>query len=250
MKRTTHLTVATAACGIGLLALATPAAAHVTPEPGEVPAGVFTAVTLTVPHGCEGSPTAAIDIQVPESILDVTPAVVAGWDVMVETEVLDEPIEGAHGEQITERESVVTYTAQPGNELPDGFRQSFTIGFQAPDTPGEHLFFKTIQRCVEGETAWIAEYTGEGEEPEAPAPVVLVTESDSDSHAQGASDEGDDADGTDTDDIEDSDDEAAASDDGGGSGEDSTGLAVVGLAVGALGLAAGSTALLRSRQGG
>ena len=60
--------------------------------------------------------------------------------------------------------------------------QTFTLGFQAPDTPGEYLFFKTIQTCAVGETAWIEEYTGEGEEPEHPAPAVLVTEAGEDGH--------------------------------------------------------------------
>ena len=162
--------------GLGvLLAGAAPASAHVSPTPSEVPAGGFTAVGLTVGHGCEESPTTSVQIQVPESILNVTPAIVPGWDVEVATEPLDEPVEGSHGEQITERESMVTYTAQPGNELPDGFRQTYTIGFQAPDAEGEYLFFKTIQICAEGQTEWIEEYTGEGEEPEHPSPAVLVT---------------------------------------------------------------------------
>src|SRR3546814_17682085 len=100
-------------------------------------------------------------IQIPESIPNVTPAIVAGWDVAIETVPLDEPLEGSNGSQITERAPVVTYTAQPGQELADGFRQSFTIGFQAPDTPGALLSFKTIQTCVEGAPAAIAEYPGE-----------------------------------------------------------------------------------------
>src|SRR3546814_7543301 len=135
-------------------------------------------------------------IQIPESIPNVTPAIVAGWDVAIETVPLDEPLEGSQGSQITEREAVVTYTAQPGQELADGFRQSCTIGFQAPDAPGELLFFKTIQTCVEGETAWIEEYTGEGEEPETPAPLVRVVAAGDDAHGVAAADDdaGDDDD--------------------------------------------------------
>src|SRR3546814_15256240 len=104
-------------------------------------------------------------LQGPASIPNWTRASVAGWDVAIETVPLDEPLEGSHGSQITAREAVVTYTAQPGQELADGFRQSFTIGFPAPDAPGELLFFKTIQTRVAGETDWIEAYTGEGAEP-------------------------------------------------------------------------------------
>jgi periplasmic copper chaperone A len=151
--------------------------------------------------------------------------VLPGWDIEVVTEALPEPIEGSHGEEITERESEVIFTAQAGSELADGFRQSYTLGFQAPDTPGEHLFFKTIQTCVEGETAWIQEYTGEGEEPEHPSPVVLVTEAEGDGHGAAAPDDDDDSDS-----------------------DSATGIAIAGLVVGALGLVAGGTALARSRS--
>lgn len=266
MTRPTTRTAIAAGLGLGLgvlLAGAAPVAAHVSPSPREVPAGGFTAVGLTVGHGCESSPTVRLDIQVPESILNVTPAIVPGWDVEVATEPLDEPVEGSHGEQITERESVVTYTAQPGNELPDGFRQTFTIGFQAPDTPGAYLFFKTIQVCEEGQTEWIAEYTGEGEEPEEPAPAVLVTEAQGGGHGGGEpaddgdgeepADDGDTATGTDApagDDDETAGGEAAgAADDGDDDDGSSNGLAIAGLVAGLAGLAAGGAALARSGKG-
>lgn len=229
---------AAAGAGVAALALAGPASAHVSPDKTEVAAGAYTAVTLSAGHGCDGLPTTAFEVQIPAPINDVTPAVLPGWDIAIETEPLDPPVEGPHGEQITERESVVTYTAQPGNELPDGFRQSITIGFKAPDTPGEHLFFKTIQHCVEGENAWIEEYTGDGEEPENPAPVLLVTAASGDGHGGAAA-------------PDDSTDQVAApvpaadddSDDGA-----STGIAVAGLVAGLLGLGAGGAALARSRK--
>ena len=39
------------------------------------------------------------------------------------------------------------------------------IGFQAPETAGETLYFKTIQTCIEGETAWIEEWTARVRSP-------------------------------------------------------------------------------------
>jgi periplasmic copper chaperone A len=226
----------------GAVLLAAPVSAHVSPDKSEVPAGGFTDVALTVGHGCEASPTRQVSIQVPDLINNVTPGVLPGWDIEVVNEALAEPIEGSHGEEITERETEVIYTAQAGSELADGFRQSFTLGFQAPDAPGEHLFFKTIQTCVEGETAWIEEYTGEGEEPDHPSPVVLVTESTSEGHgaSEEATDEEEDAE------LADAEEAAATSDDE--DDDSSTGLALAALVVGALGLLAGGTALVRSRR--
>ncbi len=219
---------------VGTVLLAVPAGAHVSPDKSEVPAGGFTSVALTVGHGCEASPTRQVSVQIPDTINNVTPGVLPGWEIEVVTEELPEPIEGTHGEAITERESEVIFTAEAGSELPDGFRQSYTLGFQAPDTPGEHLFFKTIQTCVEGETAWIQEYTGEGEEPEHPSPVVLVTDAEGDGHGAEASDD-DDA------------EEVAASEDGDDS-DSATGIAIAGLVAGALGLIVGGTALARGRS--
>src|SRR3546814_3042324 len=113
-------------------------------------------------------------IQIPESIPNVTPAIVAGWDVAIETVPLDEPLEGSHGSQITEREAVVTYTAQPGQEPPDWLRPPFTIGFMAHDASVAVLSSKNIQTCVDGQPASIDVHTGEGEAPETATTLVAV----------------------------------------------------------------------------
>jgi uncharacterized protein YcnI len=236
MARTVR--VAAVLCGVaGAVALlASPAGAHVTPDETEVPADAFSAVTLSVPHGCEESPTRQLRIEIPEGIVSVTPQVHPGWEIEVEEEELDEPIEG-EGDPITERIATVTYTAERGNELPAHFRDSFTLGYRAPDTPGEYLFFKTVQTCVEGETAWIEEYTGEGEEPEHPAPAVLVTDAQDDGHGGGDEAAGDDAGSA-------GGEEASATTDA----DDSTGLAVAAMVIGVLGLGTGVLALIRSQK--
>ena len=233
MSRTSRpITVGLLGLG-GVLLTAGPASAHVFAEETEVAAGAFSQVTITVPHGCEGSATTGLEIEVPESVLSVTPAVHPGWDVEVTTEALDPPVEGSHSEQITERDSVVTITAQPGNELPDDRRDSFVIGYQAPDTPGEYLFFKTIQTCVEGETAWIEEYDGEGDEPETPSPAVLVTEG-AEGHGHADADADTEVEAEPIADSSDSDSES------------SNGIAIAGLVAGLLGLGVGGVALART----
>ena len=143
---------------------------------------------------------------------------------------------------------MVTYTAQPGNELPDGFRQTYTIGFQAPDAEGEYLFFKTIQICAEGQTEWIEEYTGEGEEPEHPSPAVLVTAAEGGHGAEEPEDEDETTETTEAP-AEGADDEAAAGDTdrpAATTTSSSNGLAVAGLVAGLGGLALGGIALSRS----
>jgi uncharacterized protein YcnI len=167
------------AAGSGLaLALSTSAAAHVSIQEDEVAAGSSAIITFAFGHGCEGSPTTQVRIQMPESIPTVTPTINANWDVEKVTELLDTPIEGAHGEQITERVSEVVYTARTPVE--DGFRDTFELSVTVPeDAVGQTIYFPTIQTCEAGESPWI-EIPAEGQDPEElefPAPGVEVVAS-------------------------------------------------------------------------
>jgi uncharacterized protein YcnI len=173
--RSTRL-VAGLVAGLGLaVAVAATASAHVSIEEDEVATGSSAIVTFAFAHGCEGSPTTQVRIQMPEAIPTVTPTINANWDVEKVTEALDAPIEGAHGEQITERVSEVVYTARTPVE--DGFRDTFELSVTIPeDATGQAIYFPTIQTCEAGETAWI-EIPAEGQdadELESPAPGVDV----------------------------------------------------------------------------
>ena len=176
-RRTPARLGAITAAGLLLTAVAAaPASAHVTITPSDTAAGAYTVLTVSVGHGCEGSPTTALDIQIPEQILSVTPTVLPGWEVEKQMVQLDEPVEDAHGTVTTERVGQVVYTAdQP---LPDGYRAAMELSLQLPDAAGETLTFPVVQRCAEGETAW-TETAAEGqeaEELERPAPTVTITD--------------------------------------------------------------------------
>jgi uncharacterized protein YcnI len=242
MKNTVRALGALGAAAGGFLLMAGPASAHISPTPSEVPADGFTAVSLTVGHGCDESPTKQLTVEVPEQLNEVSPQVQPGWDIEVVTEDLAEPIDDGEGGEITERASQVVYTAQQGNELPPHFRDVFTLGFRTPDAEGEYLFFKTVQTCVEGETPWIEEYTGEGEEPEHPSPAVLIGPAD-DGHGGGAEAEEAEEEAPEAEEVA----ATAAADDSDDS-DTSTGIAVAGLVAGLLGLGAGGLALVRSRK--
>jgi len=232
----------------GLVLGAVPAGAHIHAEPHEVPAGASSIVSFTTGHGCDGSPTNEIRIRIPEPIVSASPQWMAGWDAEKTMEALDEPVEQAHGDPLTERVAEITFTAQPGNELPDGQRGVYTITFTAPDTPGESLVFPVVQGCVEGESAWIEE-TVEGEdEPEMPAPIVTIGEASGGGHGEEPADDGDTATADDGEEAPAtteaaSDDDGDDSDDGG-----SDGMAIAALALGAVGLATGGAALAQTRR--
>ena len=220
--------------GAGIACLPPAAGAHVTADKDEVVAGGFDAITLTVPHGCEDSATIRLAVQIPEGFMNVGPQVKPGWEITTETAPLAEPIDDGEGGQITERVAVVTFAGGP---LPVGFRDTFTIGFRAPDTPGEMAYFKTVQTCEQGETAWIEEWDGEGEEPEHPAPAVRLVAGDGDGHdavGEATSATGEQAAATD----------GEATEDG-----PSTGLVIAALVMGAAGLVLGGISLVIARRG-
>ncbi|TFD53348.1 DUF1775 domain-containing protein [Cryobacterium frigoriphilum] len=175
MKRSSLTLAASVAAG-ALLALGAPlaASAHVSVEPAATSAGSYTVLTFSNAHGCDGSPTTGITIDIPQGIDSVSPTINPGWTA---AKVMD-------GDRVGQ----VTYTAS--TPLEDGYRTTFALSLQLPaDAEGETLAFPVLQSCEVGETSW-SEPTVDGEEePEHPAPTVTVTEASSDEHGHaGASD--------------------------------------------------------------
>jgi periplasmic copper chaperone A len=219
-----------AAMAVSLTAAA-PAAAHVTIAPGEAPADGYATLQAQVPHGCEGSPTKAIRVQIPESVPSVTPQVHPGWKVTTE----DGPKDAVelHGETVTKGVEEVIWTAADAGPLPDDRLDIFGMSVKLPaGKAGDPVYFPTVQQCVKGETGWIQiPRAGESEEDlESPAPAVVLTASEgehgqSDSGEQAATAEGSDDDGP------------------------STGLVIAALVLGGLGLLTGLAALIRGRRG-
>jgi len=234
-RRTPARLGAITAAGLLLTAVAAaPASAHVTITPSDTAAGAYTVLTVSVGHGCEGSPTTALDIQIPEQILSVTPTVLPGWEVEKQMVQLDEPVEDAHGTVTTERVGQVVYTAdQP---LPDGYRAAMELSLQLPDAAGETLTFPVVQRCAQGETAW-TETAAEGqdaEELERPAPMVTITDAESGAEADAGAGEGSPA-TTATRTVEVESDSSAA-------------FGLAGLAAGLIGIVIALIAITRSRR--
>lgn len=230
------------ASAVALLALPAVASAHIGVSPTSAAAGGFAYLEFRVPHGCEDSPTASIEIKIPKSIPSVTPQRNPFWELST-TEGKKEPTE-LHGEKITRGVGTVTWTATeplPGNEL-DVLGMSVSL----PAGEGETLYFPAIQRCEKGITRWVqVPAEGEsGEELDEPAPALELTAAEG-GHGTGRTEKDEDAEGEDGDSatgheqvaVEEADDDDDAS----------KGLGIAGLIVGGLGLLAGGTALVRSR---
>jgi len=218
------------------LLLGGPALAHVTANPNTAPAGTYFRTAFRVGHGCDGSPTTEIRMQIPPGLQSVRPEVVAGWDVEVVVDELEEPYE-SHGETVTEGPVEIIWS---GGNLPDEHFQEFGLSMKTPDTPGETIYFPFVQICEDGELAWIEipDTVEEWDELDSPAPYVTLTGGDEEpAEAEPVS-----AASADGDDTELAGDTTAT--DGGGS----NGLAIAALVVGFAGLVTGGVALVRSRR--
>ncbi|POH66501.1 MULTISPECIES: YcnI family protein [Cryobacterium] len=178
MKLSTPVFAATALFGAGLLALSAPlaASAHVDVEPSSTAAGSYSLLTFSLGHGCDGSATTGITIDIPDTITSVTPTINPGWDITPLTD------------------GQVSYTAL--TPLADGLRTTFVLSLQIPEDAavGDTLAFPVLQSCEVGETDW-SEAVVEGEtEPAHPAPSLTVTEAGAESgHGHNAAAAADDA---------------------------------------------------------
>ena len=160
--------LATVVLALGATAVAS---AHVTPTPSKAAAGSYTVVSFSVGHGCEGSPTRQVSVQIPRGIESAKPRPKAGWKVEVTRVKLAKPVKSAHGATVTNRVGVITWS---GGLLRDDWFGTFEISFKFPETAGRTMYFPVVQRCVKGVTRWIQIPQGEAE-PDRPAPGVLLT---------------------------------------------------------------------------
>jgi uncharacterized protein YcnI len=163
MKKSISITIA--ACVGTALALAAPtaASAHVGAEASSTAAGSYTVVTFSVPHGCEGSPTQVVTIDIPESVPSVTPTVNPSWSV--ERVVADDT------EQVTQ----VVYTSLTGG-LPADLRDTFELSLVLPEgEAGDTVEFPVTQTCTQGTVEWV------GDE----VPLITLTAATGDDHGHG-----------------------------------------------------------------
>ena len=164
-----------------MVAAMTPTAAHVGVKADTVAAGSTAIVSFGFSHGCGESPTTSIAIQIPEEFVSVNPVFAPGWHIELEKEELATPVATGHGESMTERTSIVTFTAD--EPIENGIYATASLRLTLPeDAVGETIYFPVIQGCEEGESAWI-EIPQEGEDAhdlESPAPAITIAEPEDD----------------------------------------------------------------------
>jgi len=233
VRSTRRLTVVGAVTAACVIALAGPAAAHVTVNPDEAEQGGYATVSFKVPNERDGASTVKLEVTLPTDhpLASVMPQPVPGWDVKVTKTKLDKPLE-LHGRKLEEVPSKITWTETDGGIEPGTFQQFPVSVGQLPEGV-DQLVFKAVQTYDNKEVVrWIEEPAEDGEEPESPAPVLkLIPADDGDDGAEAADGDGDAAEaGAD-----------ATTENAAGDGSDTTArvLAVIGIVAGVGGIAFG-----------
>lgn len=161
-RRRARLAVGITAGTALALALPLAASAHVHVSPEDVAANGSTRIDFSFSHGCDGSPTTALVVDVPAEAQGATPVIDGAWTITTETGDAGIPTR-------------VTYTAV--TPIPDAFAASAGMNVIFPaSTEGESFAFPVTQQCETGEAAWV-QVAADGQDPhdlEYPAPVVTV----------------------------------------------------------------------------
>ncbi|MER7850176.1 YcnI family protein [Kitasatospora sp. NPDC096077] len=241
--RRTAAVALTAAASV--VALAGPAFAHVTVNPGSAAQGGYTAVDFRVPNESDTASTVKLEVNLPldHPLASVRTLPLPGWSAAVEKSKLDKPIK-VHGSDVTEAVSKITWTADAGTKIAPGQFQEFRLSLGPLPTDADSMEFKALQTYDNGDVVrWIDESKDGQPEPAHPAPVLKLTKAAAgDGHGVTASPaagaHGDSSDHA-----------AAAAGDGKSSDDTARTLGVIGIVVGVIGTAVGVLGLRRRNSG-
>jgi periplasmic copper chaperone A len=132
---------------------ASPVHAHVSLENRQAAVGSYYNAVFGVPHGCAGSATTKIRVQIPEGVIGIKPMPKAGWKL--------ETIKGKyaaeyefHGAKLSEGVKEVVWS---GGKLADDNYDEFVMATYLTDRlkANTTLYFPVVQECEQGVSRWI-----------------------------------------------------------------------------------------------
>jgi uncharacterized protein YcnI/copper(I)-binding protein len=160
-----------------LISLSATADAHVFLQSGTGTPGASYRAVLAVPHGCGGSPTTKITVQIPEGMIAVKPMPKPGWTIAVKKGAYAKSYDFMHGMTASEGVKEITWTGKLDNDYYDEFVFS---GFLAAGlNAAEPLYLPAEQTCETGSENW-AQIPAAGQSPhdlKSPAPQLRLAAS-------------------------------------------------------------------------
>jgi periplasmic copper chaperone A len=232
-----RLARAGAVTGVLALTWAAAAQAHISLHPNTIPAGAFANLYVRVPGEQEGAHVTKVDVLVPPGFTDVEYENVPGWSTRVIKQRVSPPIQTPEGPVSEEVSQVVWTWTGPLGRVDDSQFVQLPISLAIPgNDAGKALEFKTVQAYSNGS---VVHWIDQGLDAEHPAPRINVTAPGGvlqDVAGKEAGPEAGQAAG------------GSRSPGPSSSSSSSEGIAIAGLAVGAIGLAAALAALLALRR--
>ncbi len=124
--------------------------AHATLEKTEAESGSYYKGVVGISHGCDGSATTKVTIEIPDGVRGVKPVPKAGWQLDIVKEQLAKPYE-SHGKTVVEDVRKITWY---GNSLAHAHYDEFVFRGQIAVGNSSKLYFPVRQECVVGELNW------------------------------------------------------------------------------------------------
>lgn len=138
---------------LSLWMLADVAVAHITLSEPQAMAGSYYKATLRVGHGCNGSPTQGLVVQIPAGFQGTKPQPKTGWTLTTRTAQLAKPYT-SHGKSVTEDVVALRWMAKDKETaLPDAQFDEFAFMGRLPGSAGP-LWVKVLQVCENGQNDW------------------------------------------------------------------------------------------------
>ncbi len=150
------------------LALPAAASAHVVFANGQAAAGSTFVGALRVGHGCSGSATVSLRVEIPEGVMAARPQAKPGWAINIERTPLKTPVPGEGGKMQADRVSAITWTGS----LPDDEFDDFPVQLKLPKVSGP-LYFPATQVCQAGRAEW-RDVPAAGQKVAHPAPALML----------------------------------------------------------------------------
>ncbi len=158
----------------GFCLTASIASAHITLETRQAPVGAGYKAVFRVPHGCAGSATTKVRVQIPEGVIGVKAMPKPGWTLETIRGPYSKSYDLYHG-KVSEGAKEIAWSG--GKLLDENYDEFVLTGFLSTDLkPDTVLYFPTVQECENGVTRWI-EIPAEGKKTDDyahPAPGLKL----------------------------------------------------------------------------
>lgn len=129
---------------------------------------------ISIPHGCDGSPTMRVRVRIPEGVIGVKPKPMPGWSIETKRGGYARAYKFYHGAVLTEGVKEIVWSGKLGDDFYDEF--VFAAFLTDSLTAGTTLHFPVYQECEKGAHAW-ADVPALGQDAHAlksPAPGVAL----------------------------------------------------------------------------